>query len=627
MRSLRANRWLRAVVVLACVAIVGSVAGGHAGGTRVVEGVVVARHWDAKDGGHGVRFEVVTPDGAIGVGPGGFASGGAAAPEAGDRVRIEVAGAAVHDLRVLGTSTAPAVPPTTRWLVLLCAVPDVSADWTVADVEEWFGSPAAPGPYTLEKYWNTISYGQLSLGDTQVIDWVEMPHEADYYRDAGAAWPNRVYEDCTAAVDDQVDFNDYFGVQMYAGMTGLDSAWGTSLHVGPARDGRTGTPAVWIPSDWLFDGLKFIAHEMGHAYGWMHSGPSEAQGDSDYGSVYDVMSAGQGVEYPSGLNTFELPVETLAINKLAAGWFTEARVASYTGGKRTITLQATESPPPTGFLLATIPAGNAGEYYALEARRRVGYDGNLPGDGIIVHLAGGPRPLFYDADHDYDTTDTEARIDAGESLVLPNGVRVTVMSFAGTAFTVRLEDVAAPEVAQYSLAALTGVGQVSRSVVVRVTLVATDVTGVQATYLSEEPATPAAAAPGWRVGLPKRFAVSHGYGRKVVYAWVKDRLGNISPRLRAAIFLDEPPTAHIHAQKLARKQTIPVRVGGTDDRAITAWCIGEQPQGGRCTKAKPTMFTFKPGPDGARTIYVRARDARGASKIASVVVTLDLPGR
>jgi hypothetical protein len=71
-----------------------------------------------------------------------------------------------------------------------------------------------------------------------------------------------------------------------------------------------------------------------------------------------------------------------------ADWIPAARkYVAAPGSRAQITLEQLAQPQADNFLMAVIALpGEGGRYYTVEARRRVGYDRNLPMDAVVIHL-------------------------------------------------------------------------------------------------------------------------------------------------------------------------------------------------------------------------------------------------
>src|SRR5690606_16923354 len=106
-----------------------------------------------------------------------------------------------------------------------------------------------------------------------------------------------------------------------------------------------------------------------------------------YESDWDILSGGGGKTVCNGFgNSGSYPVQPgpygcegvhlLAVQKELLGWIPASRIKVLPADSHsTITLERLAQPGPDGYLMAKIPLDAAGrKYYAVEARKKVGYD-------------------------------------------------------------------------------------------------------------------------------------------------------------------------------------------------------------------------------------------------------------
>jgi hypothetical protein len=121
---------------------------------------------------------------------------------------------------------------------------------------------------------------------------------------------------------------------------------------------------------------------MGHALGLQHTSGGAAD---VYSNFWDAMS------YCLYCRTHDVygPVRQhpIAYHKDRLGWIPAARkYVAQRGRSATITLEQLAQPQTGNYLMAQIGIPGSDRFYTVEARRRVGYDKNLPTDAVVIHL-------------------------------------------------------------------------------------------------------------------------------------------------------------------------------------------------------------------------------------------------
>jgi hypothetical protein len=187
--------------------------------------------------------------------------------------------------------------------------------------------------------------------------------------------------------------------QTYTNVLALDNSSYSGGFAGPGyvsfAPGRSGRHLVDPPSitnrgAWVGGGVvasfpdqAVIAHEIGHTLHWPHSyiGP-----DNEYDNPVDLMSGSpDGAVCTTGPWVYLCkPQETIAFNRLTAGWIDDNETAVHVSGTSTVQLAA---PQQAGvqILLAKDP-DSPGVLLTLEARPQVGYDAVLDSAGVAVHI-------------------------------------------------------------------------------------------------------------------------------------------------------------------------------------------------------------------------------------------------
>jgi hypothetical protein len=174
-----------------------------------------------------------------------------------------------------------------------------------------------------------------------------------------------------------------------------------SISSNPAFDvsALSQSPRVSRRGGWVGGGVALInpavvIHEIGHTVHWPHSyiGPFD-----EYDNPVDIMS-GEPVDffaaYPdlsrfcpgvdAGTYIWCRPQNTLAFNRLAAGWMTGTQVAVHRSGRVNYTL---DKPTGAGVQMVALPNASApARMLTLEARPAIGYDEDLVKPGVAVHI-------------------------------------------------------------------------------------------------------------------------------------------------------------------------------------------------------------------------------------------------
>jgi hypothetical protein len=323
-------------------------------------------------------------------------------------------------------ASAHEAPIATPWVTLLCKYRDVAAEpVSPAHVQDMMGETYP----RLGHYWRELSYGRISLAGSRTVGWVTLPGARAEYHDAeGNPHFARLLEHATTAAADQVQFADFFGINLVfndgVGCCNWGARWHTTLQGTERAWGVT-----WLPPT-AMRFLHDVAHEMGHGYGLPH-----ARDDH-----WDVMSWGS-CGLPSAIHhpVFGcVDVHTIAWHKDKLGWIPPERKHVHLKGSRTLVLERLAQPGPEGLLLVQIPIpGTETRCYTLEARTRVGYDEALPGNAVIIHdidpTRDMPAALVQNPAHEHPMwLPGETFTDAA------HGIRVSVLTATETGFVVRI---------------------------------------------------------------------------------------------------------------------------------------------------------------------------------------------
>ena len=266
-----------------------------------------------------------------------------------------------------------------RFLTIMCEVKGIQP---FRQYDETFFRGQYP---VLQEYWSTSSYGLLNLTG-EAVGWFTLPKSQSEYADGRHGWGNTGYtfaRDCTAAAREAgVNLEAYTGFNLVTNAFNGYPAFGGFYC--PDRCWRT----TWL-TPWAWRDASTIAHEMGHTFGWPHSGSPEGHA---YQNPFDVMSDTylcKEVDAVYGC----MPQHTLALNRYRAGWIPEARRERVLSGTSvtTFTLDVATAPATEELPLFIDGVSWYSDYdqpvsYTIEVREHLDmYDGQLPETGVVVH--------------------------------------------------------------------------------------------------------------------------------------------------------------------------------------------------------------------------------------------------
>jgi len=172
--------------------------------------------------------------------------------------------------------------------------------------------------------------------------------------------------------------------------------------------------------------MDLIEHEIGHALGWPHSAYDETQSEPNR-SALDMMSnsAAPRVVHPDRRDG----PDTLAINRLAAGWLPTSAVVAIPASGGSVTL--TPSSGPSGTRVAVVGI-DSNRFLTVELLTSEGFDDHLPASGVAVHLIEGSdasrkqTPLVGLAPYDDLLGVGETFIGNGWNVAIADGWKATI---------------------------------------------------------------------------------------------------------------------------------------------------------------------------------------------------------
>ncbi|RPI51179.1 MAG: hypothetical protein EHM56_09855, partial [Chloroflexi bacterium] len=329
------------------------------------------------------------------------------------------------------------------WVSLMCKFADVPDEPRNVSYFQGMYADTFPGE---GHYWREVSYDAIDLLGSTALGWYTLPQPWSYYvydQDGdGEVDLNhaRAATDCIAEADPDVYFPSFVGINLMFNANLDCCAWGGGWYL--ELDG-VGKPyhMTWEPP-WGYENVTVISHEMGHGFGLPHSSGSYGQ---VYDNQWDVMSDAwancAAVTDPTygcvGQDTISYHLDRL-------GWIaSERKVVVEPGNEVSITLEQIDRPQTGSYLTAQIPVDSLlTHFFTVEARRRVGYDDKLPGEGVIIHevVSSFPEPAHVvDVDWNGNTGDAGAIWSVGETFTDPgSGIWVRVDSATLTGWTVTL---------------------------------------------------------------------------------------------------------------------------------------------------------------------------------------------
>jgi M6 family metalloprotease-like protein len=321
------------------------------------------------------------------------------------------------------------------YITIGCKFSDVAAEpHTIGTYAAWTTGTSYPG---LDYYWREQSYNQINLGGSAMVGWYTLPYPRSHYVTSSGLDLQGLATDCTGAADPDVNFPQYYGINMQFNDVLDCCSWGGTWSV--TADGQTRIYGMTWMANWA--DVATYAHEEGHSLGLPHSSGSYSQ---TYDSQWDVMSSASAF-WDAAQSTW-IPTNTISYHKDLLGWIPAARKVSVApNSSQTITLERLAQPGSGTYLMAQIPIDNApGQFYTVEARRKVGsYDSHIPGDAVVLHRVDPTRTdrvaQVVDVDNNGNPNDVGAQWTVGETFSDPaNAITVRVNAATTTGFQVTI---------------------------------------------------------------------------------------------------------------------------------------------------------------------------------------------
>ncbi|HSJ54050.1 MAG TPA: PKD domain-containing protein [Anaerolineae bacterium] len=372
--------------------------------------------------------------------PSGAATRGASAP-----VLVQAIELLPEPESAVEAAAVEGVDGSQPWVSLMCKFADVPDEPRSLSYFQGMYASTFPGE---DHYWREVSYGAIDLLGSAALGWYTLPRPWSYYvyDSDGDGTVNldhaRAATDCIAAADPDVYYPAFVGINLMFNASLDCCAWGGGWYLD--LDGvAKGYHITWEPP-WGYENVTVISHEMGHGFGLPHS-------SGDYGQVYDNQWDVMSDTWANCASVTDptygcVGQDTISYHLDRLGWIAPARKAVVERGNQvSITLEQIDQPQTGGYLMAQVPVDNLlTHFFTVEARRKVGYDYKLPGEGVIIHevITGQPEPAHVvDADLNWNTGDAGAIWSVGETFTDPgSGIWVRVNAATATGWVVTVHN-------------------------------------------------------------------------------------------------------------------------------------------------------------------------------------------
>jgi M6 family metalloprotease-like protein/uncharacterized delta-60 repeat protein len=294
-------------------------------------------------------------------------------------------------------------PDTLRVIVLLIDFSDNRRNPAFSSVyfqRLLFSRNRLPSGSMADYYMETSYNGVLFVGQV-TTRYYRMPQTYAYYTNNQSGLGNypqnaqKMAEDAIALANPDVNFAHYDndGDGIVEGVYVAHAGGGAENELNPLRaqnmiwslawnmpnppsvDGKIITDFLTIPGAGT---IGVICHETGHLiFGWPDLYDTTPQGNTDSEGLghWSLMAGGNWLGTPAGSR----PCHPDAFCKIEAGFLTAEIVTE----NATVALPAVETSPSVHRLWTNGELGT--EYFLVENRQRLGFDDNLPGDGLLLY--------------------------------------------------------------------------------------------------------------------------------------------------------------------------------------------------------------------------------------------------
>lgn len=236
----------------------------------------------------------------------------------------------------------------------------------------------------LNDFYREVSYGLMSITGVITGKWYQTPtplsklnlEEWNYNSKDMKTFEREAFE----AAGQDLDYREYnFVILVAAGHVWPHAACDFNVST---KDGAVRLRGIVVNED---SRLGTYAHELGHVLP-SNFEPRHGCGLPDLYS-YEASEKGQDPNIFVGpwdiMGAHNPPKHFSAWSKMEFGWITPETIQLGTKIASPITLQPLESDSGTRALVLSISATKS---YVVEVRRQIGYDSNLPSEGVLVYL-------------------------------------------------------------------------------------------------------------------------------------------------------------------------------------------------------------------------------------------------
>lgn len=282
-------------------------------------------------------------------------------------------------------------------------------------------------------YYRNVSNGVMNTDGSTVVGWITLPKTyAEYQNANGVLNFGLIHEDATAVVDSQIDFRNYFGINVCVNDGIGGGIWGLGGGIYRTLDGESRVWGATLngPSHNQF----LLIHEMGHAYGLRHY----SSATQEYGSPYCPMGGGSRGDSSYGSRGIHYQM----FQKWWLNWIPENRVYyGWPGSTQTIRLERRSDPTSNGYLMSRIFYGGYGSrYFVVEAIKGStgGHDGEPFGGYVVISdCVEGANPKVVDA-NPASGGETDALYLGQTWEDVARGVKIRVLGEDATSFQVEV---------------------------------------------------------------------------------------------------------------------------------------------------------------------------------------------